>query len=58
MLIVVYDHKNNGLDIRSTFIEYFYPKKKSETLNFPKWHLLICIFMVIIINCKYENCIL
>ena len=28
MLIVVYDHENNGLDIRSTFIEYLYPKKK------------------------------
>ena len=53
MLIVVYDHENNGLDIRSTFIEYLYPKKKkkkSETLNFPKWHLLICIFMMTIIN--------
>ena len=28
MLIVVYDHENSGLDIRSTFIEYLYPKKK------------------------------
>ena len=49
MLIVVYDHDNNGVDIRSTFTEYLYPKK-SETLNSPKWHLLICIFMMIIIN--------
>ena len=30
MVIVVYDHKNNGLDIRSTFIEYFYQKKKKK----------------------------
>ena len=29
MLIVVYDHENNGLDIRSTFIEYLHPKKSA-----------------------------
>ena len=33
MLIVVYDHENNGLDIRSTFIEYLYPKKKKKKWN-------------------------
>ena len=38
MLIVVYDHENNGLDIRSTFIEYFYPKKVKHWI----FHTGIC----------------
>ena len=34
MLIVVYDHENNGLDIRSTFIEYL--SKKKRNIEFSK----------------------
>ena len=54
MLIVVYDHENIGLDIRS-FIEYLYPKIHWN-IEFSK--MAVANLHIYDDNCKLEICLL